>query len=183
MVEPQTIRELFDLTDPHRNIIFGMSVGEARKRVADGDIRRIREIDGHFALVARRGQTVRLARSLQLPMRYFIVKQSDGPALVVTHRIDAIKAWLDERGLGDQFHPSYTRMVPAHHLTDVDLLDGEASAVELPAGSVLYFHRDLVHGSQTNRSNRSRRVFVAAYQPPGLHRWRLGRKRPIKPAA
>jgi ectoine hydroxylase-related dioxygenase (phytanoyl-CoA dioxygenase family) len=67
--------------------------------------------------------------------------------------------------------------------TDVDLLDGEAFAVELPAGSVLYFHSDLVHGSQTNRSKCSRRVFVAAYQPPGLHRWRIGRKRPIKPAA
>ena len=55
-------------------------------------------------------------------MRYFIVKQADGPALLVTHRIDEIKAWLDERGLGDQFHPSYTRMVPAHHLTEVELI-------------------------------------------------------------
>ena len=45
-------------------------------------------IHGHFALVARRGQTVRLARSLQLPMRYFIVKQSEGPALLVADRID-----------------------------------------------------------------------------------------------
>jgi asparagine synthase (glutamine-hydrolysing) len=122
MAEPQAIREVFDLTDPQRNVIFGLSVDEARERVASGDVRLIREIDGHFALVARRGQTVRLARSLQLPMRYFIVKQSDGPALVVAHRIDAIKAWLGERGLGDQFHPSYTRMVPAHHLTEVELI-------------------------------------------------------------
>jgi asparagine synthase (glutamine-hydrolysing) len=122
MLEPQVIREVFDLTDPDRNVIFGMSVDEARERVADGDVRRIREIDGHFALVARRGQAVRMARSLQLPMRYFIVKQSEGPALVVTHRIDTIKAWLDERGFGDQFHPSYTRMVPAHHLTEVELI-------------------------------------------------------------
>jgi asparagine synthase (glutamine-hydrolysing) len=122
MVEPQVIREVFDLTDPDRNAIFGMSLDEARERVAGGDVRRIREIDGHFALVARRGQVVRLARSLQLPMRYFIVKQSEGPALVVAHRIDMIKAWLDERGLGDQFHPSYTRMVPAHHLTEVELI-------------------------------------------------------------
>jgi len=122
MVAPQGIHEVFDLTDPDCNVIFGLSVDEARERVADGDVRRIREIDGHFALVARRGQTVRLARSLQLPMRYFIVKQLDGPALVVTHRIDAIKAWLDERGLADQFHPSYTRMVPAHHLTEIELI-------------------------------------------------------------
>jgi asparagine synthase (glutamine-hydrolysing) len=122
MVEPQVIREVFDFTDPHRNVIFGMSLDEARERVAAGDVGRIREIDGHFALVARCGQTVRLARSLQLPMRYFIVKQSEGPALVVAHRIDTIKAWLDEHGFGDQFHPSYTRMVPAHHLTEIQLI-------------------------------------------------------------
>ncbi|MBW2576646.1 MAG: asparagine synthetase B family protein, partial [Deltaproteobacteria bacterium] len=121
MVEPKVIREVFDLTDPDRNAIFGMSLDEARERVADGDVQRIREIDGHFALVARRGQSVRLARSLQLPMRYFIVKQSEGPALLVAHRIDTIKAWLDEHGFGDQFHPSYTRMVPAHHLTEIQL--------------------------------------------------------------
>jgi asparagine synthase (glutamine-hydrolysing) len=122
MVEAQVIREVFDLTDPDRNAIFGMSLEEARERVAAGDVRRIREIDGHFALVARRGQVVRLARSLQLPMRYFIVKQREGPALLVAHRIDTIQAWLDEHGFGDQFHPSYTRMVPAHHLTQIELI-------------------------------------------------------------
>ena len=79
-------------------------------------------LDGQFALAVQRGESVRLARSLQVPMRYFIVKQSDGPALVVAHRIDAIKTWLGERGLGDQFHSSYTRMVPAHHLTEIQLV-------------------------------------------------------------
>jgi len=39
MVEPQVIREVFDLTDPHRNVIFGMSLDEARERVAGGDVR------------------------------------------------------------------------------------------------------------------------------------------------
>ena len=63
--------------------------------------------------------------------------------------------------------------------TDVDLIDGEAIPTELPAGSVLYFHRDLVHGSQTNRSTSSRRVFVVAYQAGGLHRWRINRKREV----
>ncbi len=41
---------------------------------------------------------------------------------MVAHRIDAIKAWLGEHGLGDQFHSSYTRMVPAHHLTEIRLI-------------------------------------------------------------
>jgi len=65
--------------------------------------------------------------------------------------------------------------------TDVDSLEGEAVPLEAPAGSVVWFHRDLVHGSQVNRSTSSRRVFVAAYQPSGLHRWRLNRKREIRP--
>ena len=64
--------------------------------------------------------------------------------------------------------------------TDTDLIDGEAVATELPAGSVLYFHRDLVHGSQTNRTQASRRVFVVAYQSGGLHRWRIDRKREVE---
>ncbi|MAE97352.1 MAG: hypothetical protein CL910_22105 [Deltaproteobacteria bacterium] len=64
--------------------------------------------------------------------------------------------------------------------TDTDLIDGEAYAAEFPAGSVLYFHRDLVHGSQTNRSAASRRVFVVAYQSGGLHRWCLDRKREVQ---
>jgi ectoine hydroxylase-related dioxygenase (phytanoyl-CoA dioxygenase family) len=64
--------------------------------------------------------------------------------------------------------------------TDTDLIDGEAVATELPAGSVLYFHRDLVHGSQTNRTRASRRVFVVAYQAGGLHRWRIDRKREVE---
>ncbi|MDH5565440.1 MAG: asparagine synthase-related protein [Myxococcales bacterium] len=122
MIQTQHLHEVFDLTDPGANLIFGMSLEEARSRVQSGDVARVREIEGHFAIVARHGHVVRMARSLQLPMRYFIVKQSEGPALLVTHRIDAIRQWLDDRGLGNQFHPSYTRMVPAHHVTEIALV-------------------------------------------------------------
>jgi ectoine hydroxylase len=66
--------------------------------------------------------------------------------------------------------------------TDVDLVEGEAFATALPAGSVLWFHRDIVHGSQSNRSDSNRRVFVLAYQPAGLHRWRMDKKRPVRTA-
>ncbi len=66
--------------------------------------------------------------------------------------------------------------------TDVELVDEEAMAVAVPAGSVLWFHRDIVHGSQSNRADTNRRVFVTAYQPAGLHRWRLDEKRDIKRA-
>lgn len=63
--------------------------------------------------------------------------------------------------------------------TDVDLIEGEKIPTELRAGSVLFFHRDLVHGSQTNRTRESRRVFVVAYQAGGLHRWRINSKREV----
>jgi asparagine synthase (glutamine-hydrolysing) len=122
VIETATLHKVFDLTDPDANILFDMSPDEARSRVQSGDVAQVRQIDGHFALVARDGHRVRMARSLQVPMRYFIVKQSAGPALLVAHRIDAIKSWLDERGLGEQFHPSYTRMVPAHHITEIALV-------------------------------------------------------------
>jgi asparagine synthase (glutamine-hydrolysing) len=122
VIETATLHEVFDLTDPDTNLLFEMSLEEARERVRSGDVGRVRQIEGHFALVVREGQRVRMARSLQVPMRYFIVKQGAGPALLVAHRIDTIRRWLDERGLGDQFHPSYTRMVPAHHITEIDLV-------------------------------------------------------------
>lgn len=67
--------------------------------------------------------------------------------------------------------------------TDVRGVPGTPYPVELPAGSVLTFHRDLVHGSRSNRSGTDRRVFVAAYQPAGLRRWRTGQVRSIGPSA
>ncbi len=36
--------------------------------------------------------------------------------------MDAIRAFLEEEGYGDQFHPTYTRMVPAHHVTEIHLV-------------------------------------------------------------
>lgn len=122
MHELRPIREVIDLTDPNRNVIFNMTVDEARQRVAEGDAARVREIDGHFALTAREDQMVRMARSLSVPMRYFMAKRMDGPTLVVGDRIDAIQRWLHQEGLSDQFHPTYTRMVPAHYITEIALV-------------------------------------------------------------
>lgn len=79
-------------------------------------------IDGSFALVAQQGERVLLARSLDRPLRYFLAKASDGPVLIVAERIDEIAAELARRGWSDQFHPSYTRMVPAHHVTTLRLV-------------------------------------------------------------
>ncbi len=82
----------------------------------------MREIEGSFALLARDGKTVRMARSLDRPMRYFLAKRAAGPALIVADRIDAIHEQLKREGLAGQFHPSYTRMVPAHHIVELQLI-------------------------------------------------------------
>lgn len=113
---------MHDLTDPARNCIFNMSLAEARDRVRSGDAETVRGIEGNFAIAVQDGIAVRMARSLGLPMRFFIAKREAGPALVVAERIGDIARWLHRHGYADQFHPSYTRMVPAHHLTEVRLV-------------------------------------------------------------
>src|SRR4051812_44465974 len=116
------IEKLVDLTDAAANRICNMSLEEARERVLSGSPHAVRGIDGSFALVARAGKTVRLARSLDRPLRYFLAKRQEGPALIVADRIDAIHEWLKAQGFGDQFHPSYTRMVPAHYIVEIQLV-------------------------------------------------------------
>jgi asparagine synthase (glutamine-hydrolysing) len=72
--------------------------------------------------VVSEGKTVRMARSLGRPLRYFIAKRPEGPVLIVSERIDEIFAYLKSEGMDEQFHPSYTRMVPAHYVTKIELL-------------------------------------------------------------
>lgn len=121
MIE-RPIERVVDLVDPTVQRILNMSLEEARRRVVLGASDGVREIDGSFALIGREGETVRMARSLDRPMRYFLAKRSDGPMLVVSDRIDAIGASLEKEGLSGQFHPSYTRMVPAHHIVEIRLV-------------------------------------------------------------
>ena len=116
------VERVVDLLDPAANQILNMSVDEATRIVGSGDVEKIRGIDGHFALLHREGTRVRMARSLGRPMRYFLAKRVAGPCLVVAERIDEIRRYLKQEGLADQFHPSYTRMVPAHFLTELQLI-------------------------------------------------------------
>ncbi len=118
----QYLERLVDLTDPAANEIYNLSLEAARERVLSGSPESVRAIEGSFALVAHAGKKVRLARSLDRPLRYFLAKQKDGPALVVADRIDTIRDWLRREGLADQFHPSYTRMVPAHYVVEIHLI-------------------------------------------------------------
>jgi asparagine synthase (glutamine-hydrolysing) len=76
--------------------------------------------DGHFAAIARDGRTVRLARTVGIPLRYFVAKMYHGPFLVVSDRIDRIFDWCQSERIGWQFDPAYTRMVPAHYVVELD---------------------------------------------------------------
>ena len=118
----RSIARVVDLTDPALNQIHGVPVEEARARVTSGDADGVAALDGSYALVGVDGVTVRLARSLDRPLRYFLAKETEGPYLVVADRIDALHDWLKKNGHGDQFHPSYTRMVPAHHVVTLRLV-------------------------------------------------------------
>jgi len=118
----QYLERVVDLLDPAANRILNMTVKQARASLLHGTPEAVRGIDGSFALIAREGKRVRLARSLDRPMRYFLAKREEGPALIVADRIDAIFAWLKSEGFEGQFHPSYTRMVPAHYVLEIQLV-------------------------------------------------------------
>lgn len=118
----QYIERVVDLTDQEKNVIYNMSQEEARATLLSGDINKVRRIDGQFALIAIEDKSVYMARSIGRPLRYFIAKLIDGPCLVIADRIDTIHEYLKSEGLSDQFHPSYTRMIPAHYVTKIELL-------------------------------------------------------------
>ncbi len=116
------VERVVDLIDPSVNQLFGQSIEDARRCLFASERGEVLRISGSFALVANKGKTVRMARSLDRPMRYFLAKQQTGPLLIVASRIDAIYEWLCKEGLDAQFHPSYTRMVPAHHMVEIELI-------------------------------------------------------------
>ncbi len=109
------VNRLVDLTGP-------ASADEAALHTAvqSADIAALAASDGHFAAVAREGQTVRLARTIGVPLRYFVAKMFHGPFLIAADRIDTLFEWCQQEKIGWQFDPLYTRMVPAHYLVEID---------------------------------------------------------------
>lgn len=116
------VARILNLVDPASQQISNMDLADAEKLLLSPDPEAVLGIGGSFALVARNGEQVFLARSLDRPLRYFLAKEKDGPMLIVADRIDAIRRCLEEHGYGNQFHPTYTRMVPAHHVTVIRLI-------------------------------------------------------------
>lgn len=121
MTHADVADRVFNLLSAEDQKITNMSVEEATAIVTRGDPHEVARIRGSFALMGRDGIRVRMARTLDRPMRFFLAKRADGPALVVSDRIDRLRTWLETEGLGDQFQPSYTRMVPAHHVMEVEM--------------------------------------------------------------
>jgi asparagine synthase (glutamine-hydrolysing) len=121
-MQHEYIERVVDLTEPDANHLYGLSIEQAREIVLHGAADAVGRIAGSFALVAREGKAVKMARSLDRPMRYFLAKRQAGPVLIVASRIDEIYRWLQSEGLAAQFHPSYTRMVPAHHVVAIQLI-------------------------------------------------------------
>jgi asparagine synthase (glutamine-hydrolysing) len=132
------------------------------------------DLDGPFALVARRGVEVRLARSLDRPLRYFLAKEGAGPYLVVAERIDEIRARLEAEGHGWQFHPTYTRMVPAHHVTRLQLV-----GCPDPSPSHLRFFTPRQDVLPLNRREIGRRYVAALYAETRAWIARLPARAPI----
>ncbi len=116
------VERVVNLIDPQSHRLHNMNLQEATERVLSGKPDAVRQIDGSFALLAKEEKTVRMARSMDRPMRYFLAKRAEGPALIVADRMDKIADWLKAEGLDDQFHPSYTRMVPAHYVVEIQLV-------------------------------------------------------------
>jgi asparagine synthase (glutamine-hydrolysing) len=116
------VSRVINLIEKESQRLWAVDESEARRRLLASDMGAVLDIDGSFALIAQDGERIVLARSLDRPMRYFLAKSADGPVLIVSERIDEIVTELARHGWSDQFHPSYSRMVPAHHVTTLRLV-------------------------------------------------------------
>src|SRR5688500_6084113 len=114
------VDRLVDLVGPRSSGLTGASLVDVVDALNRGDVARLAQTEGHFGAVGRDGRTVRLARTIGIPLRYFVATMYHGPFLVVADRMDAIFAWCEEQRIGWQFDPAYTRMVPAHYVVEID---------------------------------------------------------------
>ena len=118
----RVIHRVVNVIDDAAQAILNMSLDEARAHLLSEQQDALLAVRGSFALAAREDETVFMARSLDRPMRYFLAKEAAGPMLVIAERIDEVRRVLEDHGYGNQFHPTYTRMVPAHHVTALRLI-------------------------------------------------------------
>src|SRR5258708_28959182 len=116
------VARVIDLIRPESQRLWNATHAEATQQLLAADANAVLGLEGSFALVAQQDERVILARSLDRPLRYFLAKAADGPVLIVAERIDEIAKELARHGWADQFHPTYTRQVPPHHITSLRLV-------------------------------------------------------------
>ena len=114
------VDRLIDLVGTRSSGLTGASDAQVAEWTAQCDAESLARTDGHFAAVGRDGKTVRLARTIGIPLRYFVAKMYHGPFLIVGDRMDQIFEWCREQRIAWQFEPAYTRMVPAHYIVELD---------------------------------------------------------------
>src|SRR5881628_981821 len=96
------VERLVDLVGPRAVGLVGGELGALAEAVQAGNTPPLAATDGHFAAVGREGSTVRLARTIGLPLRYFVAKMYHGPFLVVSDRMDRMFAWCQQERIGWQ---------------------------------------------------------------------------------
>ena len=101
----QYLSRIENLLRPEGNVLLNMTYDEAAARVLSGDPKQVDKIDGQFAIMVSEGKTVRMARSIGRPLRYFLAKLIDGPCLLVAERMDEIVARLKEMGISGDKNP------------------------------------------------------------------------------
>jgi asparagine synthase (glutamine-hydrolysing) len=132
-----------DLSGVRSSALSGASEQDVVSAIRRCDTSVLANTDGHFAAIARDGRTVRLARTIGIPLRYFVAKMYHGPFLVVSDRIDRIFDWCQSQRIGWQFDPAYTRMVPAHYVVELD----QVGCPDPSPRNHRFFNPRIAHGS------------------------------------
>lgn len=168
------VERLVDLVGVQHSALTGASSDAIGEAVRQADTSLLEATDGHFAAVARDGQTVRLARTIGIPLRYFVAKMFHGPFLVVSDRIDRLYEWCQAQKIGWQFDPMYTRMIPAHYLVEIDQIGCPDPAPRYHR----FFHPPIAQGS-TDIDELGAAYIAAAYD--ALKGWiaSLSKEEPI----
>ena len=116
----QGIERLVDLSGINSSALTGLDHGGIEAAIRTNDATALSTTGGHFAGTARDGQSVLMARTVAIPLRYFVAKMFHGPFLVVAERVETLYDWCVSQKIGWQFDPLYTRMVPAHYITSIE---------------------------------------------------------------
>jgi asparagine synthase (glutamine-hydrolysing) len=114
------VERLVSLVNTQTSALTQSTSDQIADAVRTCNLTALSQTDGHFAAVRREGKTVRMARTIGVPLRYLVAKMYHGPFLVVGQRMDQLFDWCCEQRIGWQFDPMYTRMIPAHYLVEVD---------------------------------------------------------------